>query len=202
MSYHLTLEGPKRCTASVRACPLGGAHFDTKMAAQSAYEVRLKDELGSFKKIIDLPCAFGIMKVMDGDLSNFQARNALISGLCGDLAKAIQNKYGGDSYFVCYGVNSEAELEQLWREGKFLDAVTHALIESKEKPGEFMDAYGRETTADLEDFYGDDIKVIKVSPEMLQSYTTGAVEKLSNFADSVLSLDARNESYPYDFWDD
>lgn len=200
--FHLTDDGPKPCKAKVRECPLGGEHFEEQHVAREAYEALLDRKLGGFRAIVELPCAFGVMRVIDGDLSNFQARNALISGLCGDLAKAIQNKHGGDAYLVCYGVKDEAELAKLWQEGSIAEAATHALIESKANPGDFMDSYGRKTTADLEDFYGDDIKILKATPEMLQAYTSGAVDALSNFADSVLALDASGESYDYQEWED
>ncbi len=36
--YHLTEDGPKRCTATVRECPLGGAHFETQAEASKAHE--------------------------------------------------------------------------------------------------------------------------------------------------------------------
>lgn len=50
MSYHLTAEGPKRCTASVRACPLGGEHFDDKKAAEKAFEASMDNSLVLSKK--------------------------------------------------------------------------------------------------------------------------------------------------------
>jgi hypothetical protein len=43
MSYHLTPEGPKRCTASVRSCPLGGEHFGTVQEAEAAYAATFED---------------------------------------------------------------------------------------------------------------------------------------------------------------
>jgi len=202
MTYHLTEEGPKPCKASVRECPLGGEHFDDRRVAQGAYEARLEQHLGAFRGVVDLPCAFGTMKVMDGDLDNFKARNALISGLCGDLAKAIQDKHGGDGYLVCYGVEDEAALEEAWKNGKLVDSATHAVIGSKASPGEFMDAYGRKSTKDLQDFYGDDAKVIKATPAMLQEYSSGISDKLGNFADSVLQLDRLGVSYDYQEWED
>ena len=37
MKFHLTEEGPKRCTATVRNCPLGGEHFETMKDAEEAF---------------------------------------------------------------------------------------------------------------------------------------------------------------------
>jgi hypothetical protein len=38
MTYHLTDDGPKPCTATVRACPLGGEHYQTVAEADGAFE--------------------------------------------------------------------------------------------------------------------------------------------------------------------
>lgn len=38
MKFHITEDGPKVCTASKRACPIGGEHFEDQLAAQLAYE--------------------------------------------------------------------------------------------------------------------------------------------------------------------
>lgn len=40
--YHLTDDGPKFCTATVRDCPIGGAHFTSKEDADAAFEFRVK----------------------------------------------------------------------------------------------------------------------------------------------------------------
>lgn len=42
MRYHLTNDGPKFCTASVRDCPIGGAHFTSKEEANTAFEFKVK----------------------------------------------------------------------------------------------------------------------------------------------------------------
>lgn len=42
MNYHVTEDGPKICRASKVACPIGGAHFDTKENAQYAYEFAME----------------------------------------------------------------------------------------------------------------------------------------------------------------
>lgn len=201
MRYHLTDDGPKPCKAVVLECPLGGEHYDDAMVAQSAYETRLETALGAFRGTMDLQCAFGTMKVVDGDLSNFEARNALISGLCGDLALAVQRKTGGDAYLVTYGELTPEQLEEEWRAGRLIEAATHAVVESKTTPGQFMDSYGRKTEADLKDFYGDDYSVVKVTPAMLETYSSGISETLNNFAQAVIDLDASGESYDYSVWE-
>lgn len=49
MNYHLTDDGPKRCSASKRPCPLGGQHFSNVGEARTAYEV-LHTTLMSLKR--------------------------------------------------------------------------------------------------------------------------------------------------------
>jgi len=54
--YHLTENGPKDCTATVRTCPIGGAHFETKEAAEAAYEFKAERKFSPFsvlKKKVD-----------------------------------------------------------------------------------------------------------------------------------------------------
>lgn len=41
--YHLTSQGPKRCVAQIK-CPVGGAHFKDRDAAQKALEEKLSEE--------------------------------------------------------------------------------------------------------------------------------------------------------------
>lgn len=197
--FHLTDDGPKVCTAQQR-CPLGGDHYDDLSTAQRGYEQKLSESYGFGATMMDLPCAFGVMRVVDGDLSDFEARNALISGLCGDLAQAIQARTGAPAYLVCYGVETEDELAEEWRAGRLVDTATHAVVESSAAPGEFVDAYGRKSAQDLKDFYGDDATILKVTPEMLKDYGTGAASKLGRFAESAERLDASGESYSYDNW--
>jgi len=42
--FHITAEGPKRCEATVRECPVGGAHFKDRVSALHDYEERLEQE--------------------------------------------------------------------------------------------------------------------------------------------------------------
>lgn len=44
MKFHVTEDGPKKCNASKRPCPIGGEHFDSLEQAQKSYE---KDMGGS-----------------------------------------------------------------------------------------------------------------------------------------------------------
>lgn len=201
--YHLTPEGPKLCSAEKRECPIGGEHFSSLVSANSSYFESLAEQNDTFppkRNEVDLPCAFGTMRVKDGDLSDVKSRTALISGLCGSLAVAVHDKSGGTPYFVCY-MSDDEDLEEAFAEdGEYvlLDVATHAMVESTTKPGTFVDAYGQKTLADLKEFYGDDITVKKGNREMLVAYADeGVPEILSKFADAALELDAKGESYSY-----
>lgn len=47
-NFHITDTGPKPCSASVRNCPVGGAHFGNKEEAQRAYEFTAGEKHGLF----------------------------------------------------------------------------------------------------------------------------------------------------------
>ncbi len=206
--YHITPDGPKICSAKPGNCPLGGEHFPFKGDAESSYLEKLANTHEPFpprRDQIDLPCAFGTMRVKNGDLADVKSRTALISGLCGSLALAVHDKTGGTPYFVCYDVSPHENLQESFeKEGAeaVLAASTHALVESKTKPGTFLDAYGQKTLAELKDFYGDDITLEPGSRAMLVAYAEeGVPELLTDFADSVIALDAASESYSYHDFD-
>lgn len=57
--YHVTPDGPRLCTASKRACPVGGEHFSQLASAESAYELTFGDSLQGVKKTND-PKAVGL----------------------------------------------------------------------------------------------------------------------------------------------
>ena len=46
--FHITDSGPKKCTASVRDCPIGGTHFETKAEAEQAYEFKADKKFSPF----------------------------------------------------------------------------------------------------------------------------------------------------------
>jgi hypothetical protein len=187
------------------------SHFDNKEAAEKFSAQQLEKEFSELPKLtrksskIDLHGALGTVTLTDGDLSSAKTRNALINGMCGDLATAVQRKTGGDPYFVCYGISSEEELKKTFEDNPnaLFDVSTHVMIESPTAPGNFVDAYGQKTTSDLKEFYGDEITVIRGDLNMLSAYAEPKnIGKLDNFADSALNLDKNNECYSYmDFSD-
>lgn len=51
MTYHMTSDGPKPCAAKVRACPIGGIHFDTFAEAEVAFAEQFEEAgLNSIKQ--------------------------------------------------------------------------------------------------------------------------------------------------------
>ncbi|OXN00437.1 hypothetical protein [Bifidobacterium vansinderenii] len=62
--YHLTPDGPKRCTATVRPCRYGG-HYDSLDAANDAYEDRLIAELTAENEEPDLPLEIEMEDYLD-----------------------------------------------------------------------------------------------------------------------------------------
>lgn len=49
--YHITAEGPKRCVATIKECPIGGAHFLKEKEAQLDFEEKLAQEMATIKSI-------------------------------------------------------------------------------------------------------------------------------------------------------
>lgn len=159
-----------------------------------------KAEVRTAAKTVELPNAFGISKVVAGDLSIRDARFALVNGLCGDLALAIHKKTGGDPYFVCYGIESEEELLENFENDpeSIFELTTHVLIESPTQHNRYVDAYGQKTFEELSDFYGDDIELIQGNMDMLKKYAPDSdSEKFEEFAETAIKLDQNGESYNY-----
>ena len=48
--FHITEDGPRPCSATKRACPVGGEHFNHLAFAQAAYELMHGNGLESMKK--------------------------------------------------------------------------------------------------------------------------------------------------------
>lgn len=48
--FHVTDDGPKSCSASIRDCPIGGAHFESQEAAQQSFENKMNSGKGLFSK--------------------------------------------------------------------------------------------------------------------------------------------------------
>lgn len=205
MKFHLSDDGiARKCSATKVPCKM--THFENKEAAEQYNLKKLEKEFQAIptlsKKVssIALQGAFGTITLDDGDLSSSKARMTLISGMCGDLATAVQRKTGGDPYFVCYGINTEEDLKETFESNPdaLFDVSTHVMIESPTSPGSFVDAYGKKTTSDLKEFYGDEITVIRGDLNMLSTYADPQnLGKLDNFADAALDLDRKNESYSY-----
>lgn len=204
--WHITEEGAKRCTAKPGNCPIdpSATHYPSKQDAEFAYCEKLAEDHNTFpprKGEIDLPCAFGTMRVKDGDLSIVSNRIALVNGMCGSLALAVHDKSGGTPYFVSYAPEDGKTLEEFYNEegpDVLLDYATHVLVESTEHEGIYLDAYGQKTLEDIKSFYGDDIVLAKGTRAMVESYSdASAVAVMDNFAQAVMDLDRQGISYSY-----
>jgi len=226
--YHINKETgtANKCEAYLKECPIGGSHFNDREAAEKFIEKKFDKELGitaslskkvspesndqnSMAKTVQLDLGLGVAEVEDGNLGNVETRRMLTNGLCGDLAKAIRDKTGGDIYFVTYNYNDSDNEQFIADISEHPDAIhevtTHVMIESPTKPGVFMDAYGQKTKEEINSFYdvyGDGISMFKGTESMLKSYQTGNSEKLGNFAESVLKLDQENKSFDYEDYGD
>lgn len=207
--YHIGENGPSLCKAVKQDCPYGkdSPHYSDIKEAQTDYEgILTREQGGSFastqtKSTVELMGSIGNITVEDGNLYEPATRTALITGLCGDLAQAVRKKTGGDIYFVCYDYG-EDDNEKFVNEidedpDKIFDTTTHVMIESPTKPGTYVDAYGQRNLSDIQEFYGDEITVLKGNQKMLDSYSTGNAERLGNFADAALDLDKESKGFSY-----
>lgn len=211
---HISDDGlARKCRATKRPCSL--EHFNSTEEAVSYSEKRLSETFGNTPEAlkrsdrkndeIELSNAFGVTKLVNGDLSILASRSALINGLCGDLALAVQKKIGGQPYFVCYGISSKEELEENFTQNpdNIFELSTHVLIESPTRPNHYIDAYGQKTAEDLAKYYGDEIQVIQGNMDMLRLYANPENdEKLDRFAESAIELDRKCESYDYNIFED
>lgn len=105
--YHLTENGPKPCSAHIRSCPVGGAHFDTKDEAEHAYELEMGEREGFFKK---LKRSSGL----DPYTRHIAKANLRIAAEERDLKRRDERQNGGtiEHQLIAEGVLSPEELEQ------------------------------------------------------------------------------------------
>lgn len=215
MKFHLTPKGEaKPCRVKTGTCPFGAVdeHFPTATLAAKAYEksqlsnvlpTPAKSSEGSFENVesIRLTSNFGDVDVVNGDLSSSDARVALTSGLCADFALAVHDKSGSDLYFVSYddSLNEANFIESFEEEPEIIfDLVTHVLAQSKSSKRAFIDAYGHKTKKEVQDFYGDDITIVKGNRAIAEYFSTKQYD-LSKFAESALILDKEKRGYDYEY---
>ncbi len=186
---------PALCTAE--QCPYEGAHYDSVADAWRGEEEAIASAFQQFPKTIELSSNLGSAKVVDGDLSNPEARLLLSSGLCGDLALAIHEETGAKPYFLSFSVSDPAQLEKLFKEDpdNIIRASSHVVVASPSAPDSFLDAYGQYDEDELEERW-DGAIAIEGTPEMLRHFADeNSAKRLKNFALAALKLDRRGESY-------
>lgn len=205
--YHLTKNGPSICTASIRDCPIGGEHYTDIKEAEREYS-KDKDILPKVmsKKqndTIHLSSNFIDAEVKNGDLSDPNARMALISGYCGDLAKEIIKINGGKPVFLSYNplMTSEKLEEDFKVDPRTVFNTPHVLV-TTDKPDVYLDAYGAKTLEEIEEHFEGAVPVIGTE-EMLDKWmdkwtSTNTAPDLSEFAISAIKLYNNDESYEYD----
>lgn len=214
---HLSPSGPAPCGADAGRCPYeADGHFNSASEAESAFAAQMGGALppaaqsgSAGASTTVLSSNFGEWEVTDGDLTDARARMALSGGLCGDLALAIHRQTGGTPYFLSFSYQSEEDLARAFAEepNSVIAASAHVVLESPSTPGEFLDSYGRQDEESLGDSYGEDVAILRGTPEMLQHFGDSAsADRLGLFAQSAIELDGRGERYAQDLdglsWED
>lgn len=88
-NFHITENGPKKCTAGIRNCPVGGAHFEFKDEAQLAYELTSEQKYSPFQSLRKKSSPF---------TSHIDRANKLIAKEEADLAMRDERQKGGTLY--------------------------------------------------------------------------------------------------------
>lgn len=113
MKFHLTDDGPKRCTATKRPCPLGGedSHFTTEREASVAFEARMDEHTlpPSRTKPFTMKLSSPTKEVVDR-LSNAGIRSLIVGGSVRDQFLGKESK---DIDFELYGARPNGESLQL-----------------------------------------------------------------------------------------
>ena len=94
--FHNSEDGPRPCHANVKACPVGGDHYDSLETAQKAYEDEMSKSVGIFNKL---------MTKKDPNTAHIRAAEKRIKASEKDL-KARDARQGKDTV-----------IHQLYREG-------------------------------------------------------------------------------------
>lgn len=200
----------KPCHANIKDCQFGDdSHFDNKKDAIKESEHRFEQETGgifnnSLNKLpnkIKLSSNLGEVEVINGDLSNNQARLLLSSGLCGDLALNIHEKTGNPIVFVMYEDLSQAELKQQFEKDKnTVFRAQHVMVKSQNE-NKYLDSYGVKDFDEIDELY-EGIYIVEGTPEMAQTFASDDYKDYSKFADTAIEFDKNNVSYEYDNMDE
>lgn len=207
MSFHVNNAGnPGLCSAQPGRCPFGAEapHYETKEAARAAFELSMETENSTMNSMIVLSSNFGVVNVLNGDLSNREARVALSGGLCGDLALAIHRLTGATPYFLINSYIDEKQLAEAFIENpnSIIAYSSHVVVESLTEPGCFIDSYGQQDNESLQDFW-EPGAIIKGTTAMLEHYADADNSaRLHKFAKAALALDTAGSSYAYDELDE
>jgi hypothetical protein len=139
--------------------------------------------------------------VTDGDLSDQETRDTLISGYCGDLAQALIEKLGPET--EAYGVTVlgyDTEAQHLAKLRKTLELdfpFEHVVIRSRSNPDLYLDATGQKSLEELRAYWGGGTSLVKADQELLAAMKHEGAEQMKNFADAAIELDRNGVNYPY-----
>lgn len=105
--YHLSENGPKKCDAHIRHCPVGGAHFDSKEEAQHSFELEMGQSVGLLSKLRRTQAIDPYTRHVHVAEKRIQAEEATMK-----LRDARQQGGTVEQQFLAEGVLTEKELEQ------------------------------------------------------------------------------------------
>jgi len=205
---HLSPEGPAPCGVTTGTCPYeDGGHYDSPAQAEAAFA---ETQGGSIpvaaKKVpekVVLDTHYGRFSVGNGDLSNPMVRGHFANGLCADLANAIHEiDPSRKVYLAIDGGRSgpfEEDLQKMKDISEIPNFIMHAVVESKEHPGMFLDGYGVKSREEIEDFFENPLRETPI--HIFRDAHSGAEHDLSAFARSALELERQGTSYEYSYDD-
>jgi superfamily II DNA or RNA helicase len=177
--YHLTEDGPKRCTASVRNCPLGGQHYETMKDAVEAHEVSMSSKV--FKAVRKLSPAEDPKNgfSLDTYYGELPPREMQLDAMNG-VAEALENE-GNTQLVAACGTGKSYMGRQLMRrmmEGEDANGIAVVLTSSIK--------LAKDTASDLRPNdrgfydhslgeYGEDYRVIEVHSDSKEFLKNGVV---------------------------
>jgi hypothetical protein len=129
MTYHLTDDGPKPCKASVRACPLGGEHFEELKDAETAFEAQ-QPGMASLKRTVPTIAFSELFEQPDFSEDDYRKRSTdFLSELSVDEVQALADYTLSD-----YADLNEALYKGNSRKKRVKELVTHIDSAMKSAP--------------------------------------------------------------------
>ena len=206
--FHLSPEGPAPCGVTTGQCPYEpSGHYGDAAQAESAFAESQGGALPVASRKaperVVIETHYGQFPVANGDLSNPMVRGHFANGLCADLANAIHELDPSRKvYLAIDGGRSgpyEEDLQRMKDISEITNFIMHAVVESKEHPGRFLDGYGVKSREEIEDFFENPLREAPI--HIFRDAHSGADHDLSGFARAALELEHQGTSYEYSFDD-